>query len=206
MADAERPQLYLVTPPEFELSDFPDRLARVMDAQGIACVRLALASQDEDRLSRAADALRDVTHTRDVALVIDTHVAMVERLGLDGVHLTDGARSVRNTRKALGADAIIGAYCGSSKHDGMNAAESGADYVAFGPAGGTSLGDGSQADAALFDWWSEMIETPVVAEGALSIDVVRRLAPRTDFFAIGEEIWRADDAVAALVELVAAMK
>jgi thiamine-phosphate pyrophosphorylase len=206
MADAERPQLYLVTPPEFELSTFPDRLASVMDAEDFACVRLAMATSDEDRLGRAADALREVTHARDVALVIDTHVAMAERLGLDGVHLTDGARSVRNTRKSLGADAIIGAFCGTSKHDGMNAAESGADYVAFGPAGGTNLGDGAQTDPALFKWWSEMIEVPVVAEGALGVDVIRELAPDTDYFAIGEEIWRTDDAVAALADLTAAMK
>lgn len=206
MADAERPQLYLVTPPEFELSTFPDRLARVMDAEDFACVRLELATSDEDRLSRAADALREVTHARDVALVIDTHVGMAERLGLDGVHLTDGARSVRKVRKSLGADAIIGAFCGTSKHDGMNAAESGADYVAFGPAGGTNLGDGTQADPALFKWWSEMIEVPVVAEGALSVDVIRELTPDTDYFAIGEEIWRTDNAVATLAELIAAMK
>ncbi len=206
MADTERPQLYLVTPPEFELSKFPGRLARVMDAQAIACVRLALATQDEDRLCRAADALREITHTRDVALVIDTHVAMAERLGLDGVHLTDGARSVRKVRKALGANAVVGSFCGTSKHDGMNAAESGADYVSFGPVGGTVLGDGSRADYALFEWWSEMIETPVVAEGALSVDVVRDLAPVTDFFAVGEEIWRTDNAVAALEVLVAAME
>ncbi len=205
MADPERPQIYLVTPPDFELSTFPDRLASVMDSQNIACVRLAMATADEDRISRAADALREVTHARDVALVIEAHVAMVEKLGLDGVHLTDGARSVRNVRKTLGGDAIVGAFCGVSKHDGMNAAESGADYVAFGSAGGTSLGDGSQADPAIFEWWSEMIEVPIVAEGALSVDVVRDLAPHTDYFAIGEEIWRSDDTVAALAELVAAM-
>ncbi|MGI9391133.1 MAG: thiamine phosphate synthase [Boseongicola sp.] len=206
MADTERPQLYLVTPPEFELSTFPERLASVMDAHDIACVRLALATQDEARLSRAADALREVTHARNVALVIDTHVAMAEKLGLDGVHLTDGARSVRKTRKALGPDSIVGSFCGASKHDGMNAAEAGADYVTFGPVGGTSLGDGTQADLAVFKWWSEVIEVPVVAEGALGIDVVQELAPYTDFFAVGEEIWRTDDAATALAVLVAAME
>ncbi|MGI9394828.1 MAG: thiamine phosphate synthase [Boseongicola sp.] len=206
MADPERPQLYLVTPPEFELSTFPDRLAGVMDAHDIGCVRLTLATQDEDRISRAADALREITHSRDVALVIDTHVAMAAKLGLDGVHLTDGARSVRKSRKALGAEAIIGSYCGASKHDGINAGEAGADYVAFGRAGGTSLGDGTQADPALFKWWSEMIEVPVVAEGALDINVVQKLVQFVDFFAIGEEIWRTDDAVKALAVLAAALK
>ena len=205
MPDTETPQIYLLTPPDFELSTFPDRLATVLDSAEIACVRLALAGRDEDRLSRAGDAVREVCHGRDVAVVIDSHVALAERLGLDGVHLLDGARSVRSVRKTLGADAIVGAFCGVSKHDGMTAAESGADYVSFGPAGASGLGTGAQADRELFAWWSEMIEVPVVAEGALTEDVVRDLAPVTDFFAIGEEIWRADDPVAALAALTSAM-
>ena len=205
MAETEHPQIYLITPPEFELSRFPAQLAAVLDSHDVACVRLTLASQDEDRISRAADACREVTHARDVALVIDTHLAMVEKLGLDGAHLTDGARSVRYARKELGADAIVGSFCGTSQHEGMSAGESGADYVSFGPVGATALGDGSQAETELFDWWSQMIEVPVVAEGALDVDHIRTLAPFTDFFGIGEEIWRTDDPVAALGGLVAAM-
>lgn len=202
MAEADRAQIYLLTPPDFELSNYPEVLAAVLDAHDIACLRLAMATQDEDRLSRAADVLRDVAHARDVALVIDSHVALVERLGLDGVHLTDGARSVRAARKTLGADAIVGAFCGASRHDGMTAGEAGADYVAFGPVGETALGDGTRAEAELFSWWSEMIEVPVVAEGAVTVEVAKELADVTDFFAIGEEIWGTDDPAAALARLL----
>lgn len=205
MAEPEQPQIYLITPPEIELSTFPDRLARVLDAHEVACVRLALATRDEDRLSRAADACREVTHARDIALVIDSHLMMVERLGLDGVHLTDGARSVRAARKELGTEAIVGSFCGTSRHEGMNAGEAGADYVSFGPLGATGLGDGSVADPELFEWWSQMIELPVVAEGALDTALIRALTPVTDFFGIGDEIWKADDPAAALGDLIAAM-
>jgi len=203
MADAERPQLYLVTPPDFALDSFPDRLAAVLDGADVACLRLALATGDEDRVARAADALREVAHARDVALVIEKHVLLVERLGLDGVHLTDGARSVRKVRKDLGQDAIVGTFCGATRHEGINAAEAGADYVTFGPVGATPLGDGTVAGRDLFEWWSEMIEVPVVAEGALTPALVESLAPVTDFFCIGEEIWREGDALAALRRLLA---
>lgn len=204
MADTELPQIYLITPPEIELSRFPDALARVLDSTEIACVRLALATRDEDRLSRAADALREVTHARDVAIVISEHVLLSERLGLDGVHLTDGSRSVRKTRKDLGDDAIVGAFCGASRHDGMTAGELGCDYISFGPVGATPLGDGTRAEHELFEWWSQMIEVPVVAEGALDADIIARMSSVTDFFGIGEEIWRHDDPVAALGALRAA--
>ncbi|MEP2782063.1 MAG: thiamine phosphate synthase [Pseudoruegeria sp.] len=206
MADIERPQIYLITPPDIELSSFPADLDRVLAAEDIACVRLALATKDEDRLARAADAIREVCHVHDVALVIDNHVMMVERLGLDGVHLLDGSRSVRKTRKELGPDAIVGAFCHASSHDGLVAGEAGADYVAFGPVGTTPLGDGTTAPTDLFQWWSEVVEVPVVAEGALTAETIRTLSPVTDFFGIGEEIWKSDDPVAALRSLIAEME
>lgn len=203
MADAERPQITLITPPAVDLATFPDRLATVMDAVEIACLRLSLASKDEDMILRAADACRLVAHARDVAIVIENHVLMVNRLGLDGVHLTDGARQVRYVRKELGGDAIVGAFCGTTRHEGMTAGEAGADYVAFGPIGATPLGNGEQVDFDLFDWWSKVIEVPVIAEGALTADLVARFGPVTDFFGIGEEIWGADDPVQALRALIA---
>jgi thiamine-phosphate pyrophosphorylase len=201
----DQPQLYIISPAEFELDVFPDQLARVLDAHPVACVRMALASKDEQRLAKAADALREVTHARDVALVIADHIPMVERLGLDGVHLSDGAHQVRYARKELGADAIVGVHSGTSRHDGMGAGEAGADYVCFGPVRENTLGDGSFAETELFQWWSEVIEVPIVAEGLLDQDMIKTLAPMTDFFAIGDEIWNSDDPVKALAALTAAM-
>jgi thiamine-phosphate pyrophosphorylase len=203
MADTERPQITLITPPALDLEVFPDLLARVLDSVDIACVRLALAGKDEDMIMRAGDACRLVSHARDVAIVIENHLLMVERLGLDGVHLTDGARQVRYVRKELGPDSIVGAFCGVTRHDGMNAGEAGADYIAFGPVGATPLGNGAQAEFDLFEWWSQVIEVPVIAEGALTADLVAKFGPVTDFFGIGEEIWGAEDPVQALKALIA---
>lgn len=203
MSDADRPQLYLITPPEFDLDSFAPRLEAVLDGADVACLRLSLATRDEDRVARAADALRDIAHARDVAIVIENHILLAERLGLDGVHLTDAARSVRKARKDLGDDAIVGAFCAASRHDGMTAGEMGADYVSLGPVTTGALGTGSVAETDLFAWWSEMIEVPVVAEGGLTPAKVAELAPVTDFFGVGEEIWREADALAALRQLLA---
>lgn len=201
MVEQEKPQIYLITPPELDLQTFPDTLAAVLDSTDIACVRLALSSQDETLISKTADALRLLTHSRDIALVIETHMLLVERLGLDGVHLTDGAKAVRYMRTELGTDAIVGAFCGTTRHEGLSAGEAGADYISFGPVGTSALGDGSVAEIDLFSWWSEVVEVPIVAEGNLDEEVVRTLSPLTDFFGIGSEIWGEDDPVAALKKL-----
>jgi len=203
---ADTPQLYLITPPAIDLETFPEILARVLDAHEVACLRLSLATRDEDTILRTGDALRDIAHAHDVAMVISDHVLMVERLGLDGVHLTETNARIRKLRDEMGDDAIIGAFCATSRHDGMSAGEAGADYISFGPVGQTALGDGQPVAREVFEWWSEVIELPVVAEGALSLELVESFAPVTDFFAFGEEIWSDADPVAALSRLTAPLR
>ena len=66
MSDQDRPQLTLITPPAFETDLFGEILARVMDDVPIACVRLAMATKDQDTIRRAADGLREISHARDV--------------------------------------------------------------------------------------------------------------------------------------------
>lgn len=196
----EAPQLYLMTPAGAQASALGPLLTEVMDRFPVACLRIR-SGAEEDELGRLADLAREIAHARDVAVVIEDHIRLVQRHGLDGVHLTDGARGVRAARKELGADAIVGAYCGASRHDAMNAGEAGADYVSFGPVGETALGRGEQAPFELFQWWSDMIELPVVAEGALSRDLIQKFSTACDFVAVGSEIWGEDDPTAALASI-----
>ncbi|TVQ52894.1 MAG: thiamine phosphate synthase [Rhodobacteraceae bacterium] len=198
-------RLYLITPPAFEPEPFAEVLAEALSVGGVACVRLDLAAADEAAIRRAAAALKPVAAARDVALVIAEHVRLAQTLGLDGVHLRDGgATAVRAARKTLGADAIVGAYAGASRHRGMVAAEAGADYVALGPVRAGALGDGEEADAALFAWWDEMIETPSVAEGGLTPQIGSELAGCADFLAPRMSVWTHADGPAAAVRAYAA--
>ena len=198
---SEAPQIYLVTPPKVDLSVFSSRLERVLDGWEIACIRIDLPGGEADAIARAADTIRDICHQRDVACVISDHYRMVRIHGLDGVHLSD-PRGLRDVRRELGADAIVGAYCGNSRHSGMNAGENGADYIAFGPLDADPLlGTEEVADPDLFKWWFETIEVPVVAEGGLTAQTVRMLADHVDFFAVGREIWQGDDPLTALAAL-----
>lgn len=201
MSEPELAQIYLITPPVIDLEEFPAQLASVLDTVDVGCLRLSLTSQDQDHIAKAADMCREIAHARDVALVIDQHVQLVESLGLDGVHFGQGSRSVRKARETFGEDAIVGAYCGNSRHEGLNAGEAGVDYVCFGPAQANALGDGTAAESDLFAWWTEMVEVPVVAEGNLDAALVRSLADKVDFFAFGAEVWEAADPVAAIREL-----
>lgn len=196
----DAPQLYLVTPAGATAAALGPLLAAVLDRVPPACLRLR-AADDAAELGRLADLVRDIAHARDIPVVVEDHWALVSSHGLDGVHLTDGARNVRAARKALGGDAIVGAFCGSSRHSGLSAAEAGADYVSFGPVGIGGLMRGDPAPLDLFAWWSEMIEVPVVAEGSLDATLIAKLAPCADFVALGPEIWAAPDPASVLGQL-----
>jgi len=191
------PRLYLISPASFEPATFADALGAALDAGGVACVRLEMTAP-EDAIRRAADALRVVCASRDVALVIAEHVRLVAPHGLDGVHLREGGPgAVRKAREALGAERIVGAYGAASRHRAMNAAEAGADYVALGPVRAGALGDGAEADADLFAWWADLIETPCVAEGGLAPEIAAALRDSADFFAPRSSVWAHPDGPAA---------
>lgn len=195
----DQPQIYLVTPRDFELESFSRELAGLLDRFEIACVRLR-ASEDADALSRRADALRELCHARDIPLVLETHAELAAAHGLDGVHLCDGARNVRAARKALPPDSIVGAYCENSRHAGMTAGEAGADYIAFGPVTAAALAATPVVAREVFEFWSEAIELPVVAEGGVTPDAAEDLAPVVDFVALGQELWGHPDGPAPALE------
>jgi thiamine-phosphate pyrophosphorylase len=193
MADTEHPQIYLITPPQFELSAFSNDLSGLLDTFEIACVRLRCASEAAEDIGRAADNLREVCHAREVPLVVENHGKIALTHGLDGVHLTDGGRQIRYMRELLEDEAIIGCFCENSRHSGLSAGEAGADYVSFGPMAETPLSTTEPAELDTFQWWSDVVEIPVVAEGAISLELAEKMAPITDFFALGPEVFSASE-------------
>lgn len=189
-AEKSSAQLYLVTPRVFEPAILATALETALTAHPVACLRIDLGEADEDAWRSAVNHLLPVAHARDVALVIAEHYRLVQPLGLDGVHLGTGRTPIREIRKALGRDRIVGAFAGASRHRAMTLAEAGADYVSLGPVSQSgALGDGTLADDDLFQWWAEMIETPVVAEGGLGPSDAKRLAPYADFVVPDPGIW-----------------
>lgn len=203
----EAARLYLVTPDRFAPEALAAAAARLLAGGSVACLRIALApSAGEDDWLSAANHLLPVCHAAEVPLLATDHHRLVGPLGLDGVHLADPTASVRKVRAALGADRIVGAAGGTGRHRAMSLAEAGADYVSLGPlhAAG-ALGDGAVVEDDLFDWWAEMIETPVVAEGGVTPADLRRLGGAADFFVPDPGIWAAPDPVAALAAYAEAL-
>ena len=164
----------------------------------VASIRIQTKNLSRTELIEVFECLKNI-NTRQVPILIENNLELAGKLKVDGVHLTAGQKLVKEARETLGKDKIIGAFCGSSKHSGLVAAEHGANYVAFQAENNTTEGDKSNRE--LFQWWSEFIEIPVMAECSSSNQIAKELWGYCDFFSLGINTWEPGVTLASLVNL-----
>ncbi len=99
---------------------------------GASIVQLREKDTPEDEILSIGRRLLEVTRKYSVPLIINDSPELAKKIGADGVHLGGYDTSVRNAREVLGDEAIIGVSCYNRIDRGLNAVQSGADYVAFG--------------------------------------------------------------------------
>lgn len=198
MADATPScRLYLQVPAPLT-AKLEAQLVQALTDTTVACVLLCNIEQaDEMHLDR----LLDRVQAAGVACLIEKDIECAERLGADGVHVPADAELYRRARASLGESANIGAGCGLNRHDAMNMAEIGADYVAFGP---EIAGDIDAIDqcAELIAWWSEIFVVPCVAWNIDDAEQAEDFARRgADFVAPSRALWQ-DDNAAGLIAAI----
>ena len=186
-----RCRLYLITPPAFDPVRFRDDLARALDAGDVAAVQLRLKGADDDAIRRAAGLLRPVVQERGVAFLMNDRADLAVACGMDGAHLGQADGDLRAARRLLGPDLTLGATCHDSRHLAMEAAEAGADYVAFGaffPTG--SKETKHRPDPEILAIWSETTEIPSVAIGGITPENCGSLVRAgADFLAVISAVW-----------------
>jgi len=198
-------RLYLVTPPAFAPAAFANRLAEALDAGDVACVQLRLKPADDDAIRRAADALRPVAQQRGVAFLMNDRPDLALATDCDGVHVGQEDTSYAEARRVLGLGRIIGVTCHASRHLAIEAAEAGADYVAFGaffPS--ASKAAKHRAEPEIIRWWSELMTVPCVAIGGITPENCAPLvAAGADFLAVISAVWDHPQGPAAAVKAFA---
>jgi thiamine-phosphate pyrophosphorylase len=190
-ADEPGCRLYLVTPPALEPARFADRLAEALDAGDVGCVQLRLKEVDDDALRRACDALLPVAQQRGVAFLLNDRPDIAAQTGCDGVHVGQDDAPYAEARRLLGANRIVGVTCHDSRHLAMEAAEEGADYVAFGAFFATTTKPSRYRPAPdLLNWWSEVMTVPCVAIGGITPENCAPLVTAgADFLAVVNAVW-----------------
>ena len=206
--DKEIPtQLYLVSPLDVS-GDFPQRLARALEAgKGVVTAfQFRVKGLDQHEAAALAAPLQEICAAQEVAFIVNDSIALAKRLGADGVHLGQKDGDVREARDELGKDAQIGVTCHASRHLALEAGEAGADYVAFGAFFPSETKETEhRAETDLLEWWHEMVEIPSVAIGGITPDNCRPLVEAgADFLAVSGAVWSGDE-VAAIEAFAKAM-
>ena len=190
-------QLYLISPLDVS-GEFPERLARALDAAPVAAFQFRVKDMDDHAAARLAAPLLEICAARDVTFIVNDSVSLAKRLGADGVHLGQSDGLVADARAELGREAQIGVTCHGSRHLGIDAGEAGADYVAFGaffPS--TTKATEHKAELELLEWWQEIMEIPCVAIGGITpANCAPLVSAGADFLAVSAAVWSGDEAQA----------
>jgi thiamine-phosphate pyrophosphorylase len=194
-------RLYLITPPCIDPASFADELARALDGGDVAALQLRLKGADDDAQRRAADALLPLCKDRDVPLLMNDRPDLAAETGCDGVHIGQEDGDYRQARDTVGDDAIVGVTCHDSRHLAIEAAEQGADYVAFGAFFPTATKEvKSSAPVEILEWWSGLMVVPVVAIGGITVENCPPLVRAgADFLAVVSAVWDHPEDPAAAV-------
>lgn len=185
-------QLYLITPPILDdLEAFAVRLESALDAGPVAALQIRLKPADDATITAAVRRLAPIAQSRGVAVILNDRPDLASALGCDGLHVGQTDASVASARRIMGKSAMIGATCHDSRHLAMEAAEQGADYVAFGAFYPTDTkATTHRPDPEILTIWQETMEIPSVAIGGITVENAATLVSAgADFLAVSAGVW-----------------
>jgi thiamine-phosphate pyrophosphorylase len=197
-------RLYLITPPKIaDLPAFLQALEAALAAGGdVAALQVRLKDVPDAEIERVTRAVLPVAHAHETAVILNDRPDLAARLGCDGVHVGQDDAPYAEARRIMGPRAMVGVTCHDSRHLAMEAAEAGADYVAFGAMFPTTTKEASTScDLDTLSIWQETMQTPCVAIGGITPEncgpVVQAGA---DFLAVSNAVWSHPQGPAAAVK------
>ncbi|MBD1547305.1 thiamine phosphate synthase [Labrenzia aggregata] len=195
-----RPRLFLVTPPAFDPARLAKDLADAFKGGDIACVLIYMPDADGKALQEAAQVLVPVVQAGGAAALVYRDTQVAGRSGADGVHIDTSLEDVKLAVESLQPAKIVGAGGTKLKHEDMEWAETGIDYLFFGRLDLEEKPEPHAKTLAKAEWWSELFETPCVALGGNTIASVEAAAATgADFVALKDAVWQNPGGPAAAV-------
>lgn len=206
-------QIYLITPPQIsDLDEFCKQLRAALSAAPVACLQIRLKKMNGDKpessdVIQACEAIKPICHEFGTLVIINDDPDLAKQCEADGVHLGQNDMDYFSSRELLGGDAIIGVTCHNSKGLGFEAANAGADYVAFGAFFETPTKAAKyRAETEILEWWQEAVEIPSVAIGGITVENAAQIIEAgADFIAVSSGVWLHPDGPASAVSQLSAL-
>ncbi len=168
----------------------------------MAALQIRLKEVPDAEIERVTRAVLPIALAHDVAVIMNDRPDLAAALGCDGVHIGQDDASYREARQIVGPKATIGVTCHDSRHLAMEAAEAGADYVAFGAFFPTSTKDApTRCELETLTIWQETMQTPCVAIGGITpANCAPLVQAGADFLAVSAAVWSHADGPGAAVK------
>jgi thiamine-phosphate pyrophosphorylase len=200
-------RLYLITPPAIsDIDAFARELEAALSAGSVAALQIRLKDLSDYDLINITKVIAPIAQNLGVAVLMNDRVQLVKSLKLDGAHIGQSDIPLKDARALLGKEAMIGVTCHNSRDLAMDAAEAGADYVAFGAFYPTTTKEVEHmAELETLNIWQETIEVPCVAIGGITAENAREVAEAgADFIAVSGAVWNHPEGAAAGVKALLA--
>ena len=194
-------QLYLISPLDVG-GDFPAQLEAALAAGPVAAFQFRVKGIDQHEAAALAGPLQAICAAHDVAFIVNDSVPLAKRLNADGVHLGQSDGDIADARAELGKAFQIGMTCHNSRHLAMEAAEVGADYVAFGAFYSTTTKEVEHvAEFDTVEKWARVMEIPCVAIGGITPENAKPIIDAgADFIAVSSAVWNHPQGAAEAVK------
>ncbi|MHA7776441.1 thiamine phosphate synthase [Roseibium sp. M-1] len=195
-----RPRLFLVTPPDFDTDDMAAKLGKAFEGGDIASVLIYRPGASTKELQAVATALVPVIQAGGAAAIVYRDTQAAGRSGADGVHVDTSLEDLKLAVESFQPDRIVGTGGSKLKHDSMELAETGADYILFGKLDLAEKPVAHDKTLKTASWWAELFETPCVALGGNSLETLADVAATgADFVALKDAVWQSGADIAAVV-------
>jgi thiamine-phosphate pyrophosphorylase len=196
-------RLYLITPPAIpDLDAFAATLDEALGAGDVAALQIRLKPADDAAIVAAVERLAPIARRHDVAVLLNDRPDLARATGCDGVHIGQQDGALAEARRTMGPDAMIGVTCHDDRDLAWDAAEGGADYVAFGafyPTGTKETEHRPGLD--ILTVWQETVEVPCVAIGGITVETAEEIARAgADFVAVSAGVWTYEGGPATAVK------
>jgi thiamine-phosphate pyrophosphorylase len=191
--------LYVITDASLQAPEqLPERVAQAVQG-GARLVQYRDKSADRALRLQQARALADLCHSRAALLIINDDIQLAADCGAHGVHLGREDPAPAEARRRLGREAIVGVSCYADWARARQAAEQGADYIAFGRFFASRTKPlAVQAKLDLIHRAKQQLRLPVAAIGGITANNGAALvAAGADMLAVVQDVFAAPDIRAA---------
>ena len=182
--------VYLISPNKTDQHFYKD-LKEVLSSRRVKYFQLRLKKYSDSKLLRIGKKVRAITKKYKVKLIINDSPLLAKKINADGCHLGQSDGSIKNAKKLLKKNKIIGITCHGSKKLILSSIKEKPDYIALGSFFKSKLKPrAKKAKKNLVKWCKQRTDLPIVAIGGIDNKNYKSLIKfGVNYLAISSFIW-----------------